>query len=43
MYTILVEGDLATPVEGIPPDMTVRDLAHLLALLEEGAGDATRA
>jgi 4-nitrophenyl phosphatase len=36
LHTILVEGDLATPVDGIEPDVTVRDLAHLLALLEEG-------
>ncbi len=43
IFTILVEGDLATPVDGIQPDMRVRDLAHLLALLEEGADDPTRA
>jgi 4-nitrophenyl phosphatase len=39
--TILVEGDLATPLEGIEPDLTVRDLAQLLAQLEEGTHDST--
>jgi 4-nitrophenyl phosphatase len=39
--TILVEGDLATPLEGIEPDLTVRDLAQLLTLLEENALDPT--
>jgi 4-nitrophenyl phosphatase len=42
LFTILVEGDLATPVEGIRPDMTVRDLAHLLELLEAGSQQPTR-
>ena len=42
MYTILVEGDLATPVAGLEPDLRVRDLAHVLELLEGGAGDPTR-
>jgi 4-nitrophenyl phosphatase len=39
--TILVEGDLATPSGGIEPDLTVRDLAQLLALLEESAREST--
>ncbi len=43
MFTILVEGDLASPVDDVQPDLTVRDLAELLKLLEEGACDTTRA
>lgn len=38
-FTILVQSELAAPSDGASPDLVVRDLAHLLAILEDDARD----